>query len=100
MITLFKGVNVVDPETYAAYRARMTPILEAYGGRFEVDVRVAEVLRSPGQERYNRLFSLSFPSIERLEAFFADPAYVAVRRELLDASVSEIVSLGRYEVMA
>jgi uncharacterized protein (DUF1330 family) len=96
----FFGVQVIDPALYVEYRARIAPMLEAHGGRFEVDVRVAEVLKAPASEGFNRLFSLRFGSTDRLEAFFADPAYLAVRRDLLARAVSAIVPLGRYEVVA
>ena len=36
------GVQVHDEAGYQTYRAQMTPLLEGAGGRFVVDVRVAE----------------------------------------------------------
>lgn len=100
MIEVLYGVNVVDQAGYAAYRAHMTPILEAHGGAFRVDTRVAEVLRAPSPAPFNRLFTIRFPSLERLDAFFANPAYLEVRRRFFERSVSTTAELGRYQVLA
>lgn len=81
----------------------MTPLLEAHGGRFVVDVRVAEVLRSPepGAAGFNRLFTLRFRSQRDHDAFFADPEYLAIRARLFEPSVSGGAHvLGRHEVVA
>jgi uncharacterized protein (DUF1330 family) len=96
---LLVGLTVRDEAGYAAYRAAMAPLLEGRGGSFGVDVRVAEVLRGPGP--FNRLFTLRFPSAAARDAFFADPAYLAVRARLFDPSVEGApVMLGRYDVAA
>ena len=39
------GLLVVDQEKYAQYRAEMTPLLEAAGGRFRYDFEVARTLK-------------------------------------------------------
>lgn len=98
MIEVLYGLEVIDDDTYAAYRAAMTPLLEAHGGRFVVDVRVAEVLRSPDSARFNRLFTIRFPSPERMDAFFSNAEYLAVRARLFEPSVAAIRKLGDYEV--
>jgi uncharacterized protein (DUF1330 family) len=90
------GVRVIDEAGYARYRAEMAPLLEAHGGRFILDLRVAEILRAPSATAFNRLFTIRFPSTRHREAFFADPAYVAVRSRLFEPSVSEMVRLGDY----
>jgi uncharacterized protein (DUF1330 family) len=98
MIEVLYGLEVIDEEVYASYRAAMTPLLEAHGGRFVVDVRVAEVLRSPEGAPFNRLFAIRFPSPEKMSAFFANAEYLAVRRRLFEPSVSAVQKLGDYDV--
>jgi uncharacterized protein (DUF1330 family) len=93
------GLRVTNEELYAAYRAHMLPLLEERGGSFGVDVRVAEVLKNPGTEPFNRLFTIRFPSVEAHDAFFADPEYLAVRRRFFEPSVAYTARLGRYEVL-
>jgi uncharacterized protein (DUF1330 family) len=93
------GVHVVDEAGYAKYRAEMTPLLEAYGGRFVVDVRTTEVLRAPAPGAFNRLFTIRFPSRQSRDAFFADHDYVAIRTRLFEPSVSGTVWLGDYAVV-
>jgi uncharacterized protein (DUF1330 family) len=93
------GLEVLDDETYSEYRARMTPILLEHGGSFGLDVRVAEVLRSPQPGEFNRLFTIRFPSVEAHDAFFANAAYLAIRRQFLEPSIGRVLRLGRYQAL-
>ena len=85
------GLEVLDEERYAAYRAGMKPLLHAAGGRFVCDFRVSEVLPADvtGEvdPRINRVFVLSFPDEAAKDGFFADPAYAAVRAEHFEGAV-------------
>ena len=69
MIETLMALNVTDAELYARYRAEMTPLLTAHGGSFGIDLWVGEVLRSPTDKPFNRVFSILFPSLEQREAF-------------------------------
>jgi uncharacterized protein (DUF1330 family) len=95
MIETLWALNVVVADLYAKYRAGMTPLLEAHGGRFGLDLWVAEVLLAPGDKPFNRVFTIAFPSSERSEAFFSNPDYLAVRKALFEPSVSAVTELGR-----
>lgn len=76
----------------------MTPLLEAAGGRFVLDVRVAEVLRGPEGARFNRLFTIRFATQAAFtQAFFADPAYLAIRERLFAPSVGQVHVLAAHE---
>lgn len=97
MIETLMALNVSDPEKYAQYRAAMSPLLERHGGSFGLDVWVSEVLRSPVQQPFNRLFTIAFPSVEQREAFFANPEYQAIRKALFEPSVTATTPLGRLE---
>ena len=99
MMETLIGLRVTDEATYAQYRAHMMPLLSACGGSFGVDVRVAEVLKNPGSEPFNRLFTIRFPSLQAHDAFFADPAYLSVRTRFFEVSVAYTARLGRYEVL-
>ena len=95
MIETLMALNVVDAELYARYRAAMTPLLEAHGGSFGLDLWVAEVLRAPGDKPFNRLFTIIFPSAELRQAFFSNSEYLVVRKAFFDLSVSATTELGR-----
>lgn len=90
------ALYVTDEEGYQRYRDGMTPILASHGGRFRWDFRISEVLKSDGEERLNRLFILSFPDAETKNAFFSDPAYLAVRAEHFDRSVGAVERIAEY----
>ena len=91
------GLQVSDDDRYARYREGMTPILESYGGSFRYDFRIAEVLRSASDQPINRVFVIAFPDTQTKEAFFADPAYLAVREEFFDGAVDAISTLAEYD---
>ncbi|RYZ09777.1 MAG: DUF1330 domain-containing protein [Myxococcales bacterium] len=93
------GLEVRDDAMYREYRARMTPLLLAHGGSFGVDVRVAEVLKSPQPGAFNRLFTIRFPSVAAHDTFFGNAEYLAIRRQWFEPGVGLVTHLGRYEVL-
>ncbi|MBL8233650.1 MAG: DUF1330 domain-containing protein [Bryobacterales bacterium] len=93
---LLIGVDIVDQEAYAQYRAGMTPILAEYGGGFRVDCEVARVLKSEKEEPMNRVFIIGFPSREKKESFFADPRYLAVREQHFTRAVRQVTRIAEY----
>jgi uncharacterized protein (DUF1330 family) len=92
------GVNIVDPEMYAKYRAAMTPMLEKVGGSFRVDVEVAKVLKSPGDAKFNRLFVIRFPDRATNQAFFSNRDYLRAKAEFFKKGVSDVTILAEYEI--
>jgi uncharacterized protein (DUF1330 family) len=90
------ALQVDDPRSYAEYRARMTPLLHAAGGAFGLDLEVARVLKSPVEGAFNRVFTLGFPSRAASAAFFADPAYLAVRAKYFEPAVSRFATLAEW----
>ena len=90
------ALHVTDDAGYARYRTAMTPILETFGGRFVHDFVVAETLRTDADHPVNRVFVISFPDAAAKAAFFADPAYLAVRAEHFDASVGGATVLAEH----
>src|SRR5512134_3314124 len=92
---ILMGVQVIDEAGYARYRSEMMPLLEAHGGRFVLDVRVAEILRTPTPSAFNRLFVVRFPSAQQRDAFFAHRDYAAIRTRWFEPSVSGgVIRLG------
>lgn len=94
--TRWVALEVKDGARYAEYRARMTPILHAHGGAFGVDLEIARVLKGP-DTALNRSFTIVFPSRAVCDQFFADPAYLAVRREWFEPAVGRIAQLGEWD---
>ena len=91
------GLNVIDEAGYQRYREGMEPLLANYGGAFGYDFRVSEVLRSRTDAPINRVFTLEFPSRQDMEAFFADPAYVAVQQAHFHDAVSDRTLISLHE---
>jgi uncharacterized protein (DUF1330 family) len=90
------GLMVTDEAAYGRYRSGMLPILATYGGAFRYDFKVAGTLLAETTEPINRVFVLAFPDEAAHEAFFADPAYLAVREAHFKAGVSAVTVIAKY----
>ena len=91
------GLDVSDQESYARYRAGMTPILERFGGGFGYDLEVAKVLKSPRDAGINRVFTIHFPSQSIANAFFQDESYREVRAAHFEPAVQATTIMAAYE---
>ena len=91
------GLQVKDDAGYGRYRGAMAPILARFGGGFRYDFRIAEVLRQETEAPINRVFTIHFTDRARSDAFFADPAYLAIRNEFFASSVGATTILASYD---
>lgn len=94
------GIHVTDEAEYQRYREGMLPILHQFGGDFGFDFRVSEVLKSKSAEPINRVFTIEFPSREVMDAFFVDPAYLAVQQRHFAKSVASRTVISLHEKIA
>jgi uncharacterized protein (DUF1330 family) len=90
------GLQVLDEAAYGRYRQGMLPLLARHGGAFRYDFKVAEALLNEAGAPINRVFVLAFPDEAAHDAFFADPAYLAVREAHFKAAVSHVTVIARY----
>jgi len=91
------GLNVIDDQEYQRYREAMLPILKTYGGSFGYDFRVSEVLLSKTKDDINRVFTIEFPSKQKMEDFFTNPDYVAVQNRHLKKSINSKTVISMHE---
>ena len=68
-VAMLVGLNVVDDGAYQSYRDEMTPILNRYGGGFDYDFKVSEVLKSKTEAPINRVFTIYFYSEDSMTSF-------------------------------
>ncbi len=94
---LIIAMNVTDPARYAQYRAAMSPVLARFGGRFEYDLVVSEVLKSPTPHPITRFFSILFPSRQASVDFFANPDYAAAKAAHFGAAVNGFTVVAEIE---
>lgn len=97
MIEVLVGLHVTDETKYAAYRSRMTPMLERCGGGFGYDFRVSDVLIAQTPEPINRVFTIRFPDRETQASFFADETYLAIKKELFEPAVANTTIIATYD---
>ena len=91
------GLCISDDEQYQKYREGMMPILHSYGGAFGFDFKVSEVLLSKTSDDINRVFTIEFPSKEKMDAFFECAEYLAVRERYFDKSVTSKTVISLHE---
>lgn len=91
------GLNVIDDQAYQRYREAMLPILKTFGGAFGYDFRVSEVLLSKTEDDINRVFTIEFPSKQKMQAFFENPDYVSVRNRHLKHSIKSKTVISMHE---
>lgn len=86
---LIANVEVHDPATFAEYRNRVTPVIEAYGGRYLVRGGALETLE--GAEQRRRLVIVEFTSMDAARGFYHGSEYAPVLRLRLDSATSDVV---------
>ena len=91
------GLQIADAARYQGYRERMTPILRSYGGSFRYDFAIERVLASEASHPIDRVFTIAFPDHAAAERFFADPRYLAVRREWFEPAVLAATQIGAFD---
>ncbi|RJP59727.1 MAG: DUF1330 domain-containing protein [Ignavibacteriales bacterium] len=90
------GLNLIDEVMYQKYREGMTPILKSFGGGFNYDFKVSEVLITQSQNKINRVFTLFFPDKETSERFFSDPEYLEIKKAYFEKAVESTTIISRY----
>lgn len=100
MFERIMGINVIDEPEYQKYREAMFPILKSFGGAFGYDFRVSEVLLSKTEDKINRVFTIEFPSKQKMEAFFSFPDYLAVQNRHLKNSINSKTIIAMHETSA
>jgi len=91
------GLNVLNDLAYNDYRAAMKPILFYYEGRFGYDFVVSDVLISESHTDINRVFTINFTSKDKMENFFSDSQYLAVKEKYFVESVGSTTIISSYE---
>ena len=100
MFERIMGLNVIDDLEYQRYREAMLPILTEFGGAFGYDFKVSEVLLSKTDDVINRVFTIEFPSKQKMEEFFAFPSYVVIQNRLLKNSIASKTVISMHEKIA
>ena len=86
---LVADIEVTDPEAYAEYRRTVGASIAAFGGRFLA--RGGATVSLEGDWAPKRLVIVEFPSMERLQAWYASPEYAPALALRQRASVSSLV---------
>ena len=86
---LVAQVDVHDPAGFEDYRARVAPVVEAYGGRYLVRTDQLELLE--GAAPKGRLIILEFPSMDAAQAFYRSADYAPLLQRRLASTASDII---------
>ncbi len=91
------ALQVDDATSYRQYRQAMMPLLERCGGGFGYDFEIAEVLKSETAAPINRVFTICFPDQPAMDAFFADPGYLEIKKRYFEPAVSATTIIATYQ---
>ena len=86
---LIASIDVHDAAGFEEYRTRVTPVVEAYGGRYLVRTDKMEPLE--GAQPRGRLVMLEFPSIDAARSFYRSADYAPLLRRRLASAAADIV---------
>lgn len=86
---LVAQIDVHDPAGFEEYRARVAPVVNAYGGRYVVRTDQLELLE--GAEPKGRLVILEFPSMDAARSFYRSADYAPLLQRRLASAASDIV---------
>lgn len=98
MIEMLVGLNVTNDAEYAKYREGMIPILDSIGGGFGYDFKIDKVLKSATENKINRVFTIYFPSEEKMNSFFTNKEYLKVKETHFSNSVESTTIISTYSL--
>ena len=88
-------IDVLDPEGYKEYAARVPATIAAYGGRYVVRNGSKHPLEGTMPDR--RMVVLQFPSVERAKEWYESDAYKACRAIRSQASTADLFLIEGYD---
>jgi hypothetical protein len=91
------GLHVINNIKYDKYRTAMKPILSIYEGDFGYDFKVSDVLVSEEDMNINRVFTLNFSCKSKMENFFSNSMYLAIKEKYFFESVASTAIISSYE---
>ncbi|MEK9676775.1 MAG: DUF1330 domain-containing protein [Rhodospirillaceae bacterium] len=74
---LIANVSVNDPDGFAAYREKVSPLIEQYGGRYIV--RGGEIEHVEGEMDVARLVIVEFEDMDALRKFYFSDDYKPIK---------------------
>ena len=85
---LVAEIKVNDPEGYKSYLAKVTPVTDAFGGRFIVRGGKMEAIE--GAEPAGRVAIIQFSSMDQLKRYWNSSAYQEIAPLRLKTATSRI----------
>lgn len=87
-------IAVTNPEPYKNYLAAVTPMVEAFGGKYIVRAGRSET--TEGEAPVGRMVVLEFASYDAARAFYNAPEYQQILSLRTDNATSRIIILEGY----
>ncbi len=95
-VEMLVGLNVIDDEEYQLYRDEMVSILLSYGGGFDYDFKISEVLKSKTEAPINRVFTIYFSNEGSMNSFFSNDEYLKIKERHFEKSVTDTTIIATY----
>lgn len=94
-VYLIADIAVRDAAAFEAYRAKVAPMVAAYGGRYLVRGGAIEVLE--GDPGYARLTVIEFPDHAAAKRFYDSADYAPLLRIRTESTDSKVVLVAGYD---
>jgi uncharacterized protein (DUF1330 family) len=91
---LIANIEVTDPAGFEQYRAKVSPLIAQFGGRYLV--RGGEVRTLEGALPIHRLVVVEFPSLEVAQRFYDSAEYQPLLKLRLASTKSDLVLAAGY----
>ncbi len=88
---LVVDIEVIDSQTYEEYRKQVPALIAAHGGRYLVRGGNTRLLE--GNSAPNRTVVLEFPSMEKIQAFYASAEYEPLKQLRMRATRSRVFAV-------
>jgi uncharacterized protein (DUF1330 family) len=69
---------------------------KTYGGGFNYDFVVSNVLISQTENKINRVFTIYFPDEKTSDKFFSDPEYLEIKKTFFERAVESTTIISKF----
>ena len=94
-VYLIIDIAIIDQDVYGEFVARVSAVVEQYGGRYLV--RGGEVVALAGDWQPERIVLIEFESVEQVQEFFASLEYLAILPLREQSAATRAIIVEGYE---
>ena len=94
-VYLIIDITIIDQDVYEEYVARVSAVMEQYGGAYLV--RTSQVATLAGDWKPERIIVVEFDSSDQVQEFYASPEFLELAPLREQSTASRIILVEGYE---